>query len=127
MERLLLQALASLERFLDRRRRARSEQTAAHHQAVDSSLEAVRETAAYLYDLDRNGQRDRERERRFSRLWGTAAARVRDVDARLSRLAHLESFNWAEPEVLDGQDFEAIRTQLDLIRRQCEWLIRHWQ
>jgi len=126
MEGLFLEVLRSIERFLQRRRDAQRVQSAEQRRAVESVLDAVRETEAYLYDLKDGATKDRRRESRLSRLWQRAATDVRAVDARLSRIAQVNAFGWANPELWDHAEHRAIPTELDLVRRQCEWLLENW-
>ena len=126
MEGLFLEALKSLQRFLQRRRDARRSQSTEHRRAVESVLDAVRETEGYLYDLKDGGAKDRGRESGLSRLWQRAATDVRAVDSRLSRVAQVSAFGWANPELWDHSEYRQIPTELDLIRRQCEWLLDRW-
>lgn len=126
VEGLLLEALKSLQRFLQRRRDARRTQSTEHRRAVESVLDAVRETEGYLYDLKNGGSKERARETELSRVWQRAATDVRAVDARLSRVAQVSAFGWANPELWDHPEYRSIPTELDLIRRQCEWLLENW-
>lgn len=126
MEILFLEVLRSVQRFLDRRRDARRSRSAEQRRAVESVLDAVRETEGYLYDLRSAPAKDRRRETRLSRLWQRAATDVRAVDARLSRVAQVSAFGWANPDLWDHPELREIPTELDVVRRQCEWLLEHW-
>jgi hypothetical protein len=126
MEGLFLEVLRSIQRFLERRRDAHRAQSARQRRSVESVLDAVRETESYLYDLRNGGSKDRRREGELSRVWQRAAADVRAVDARLSRIARVTAFGWANPDLWDHPRYRAIPSELDLIRRQCEWLLEHW-
>jgi hypothetical protein len=126
MEGLFLEVLRSVERFLQRRRDAHRARSARQRRAVESVLDAVRETEGYLYDLKDGGSKDRKRETRLSRLWQRAATDVRAVDARLSRIAQVNAFGWANPHLWRHPEHREIPTELDLVRRQCEWLLDHW-
>lgn len=126
MEGLFLEVLRSIQRFLERRGDARRAQSVAQRQSVESVLDAVRETESYLYDLREGVAKDRKREAQLSRRWQRAATHVRAVDARLSRIAQVTAFSWANPDLWDHPEHRAIATELDLIRRQCEWLLEHW-
>jgi len=125
--KLLLAVLAVVERFLERRRTAGSRRTAAHRQAVVSLLAAVVETEQYASERKEGGRRDRRREAELAKLWATAAVDVRSVDRRLSRIALVKSFSWANPELLTNENYKDVPTQLDLIRNQCEWLLENWE
>ncbi len=126
MESLFFEVLRSIERFLERRRDARRVQSARHRRAVESVLDAVRETEGYLYDLKDGDAKDRKRETRLSRLWQRAATDVRAVDARLSRIAQINAFGWANPDLWGHPEHRKIPSELDLVRRQCKWLLDHW-
>jgi hypothetical protein len=126
MEGLFLEVLRSIQRFLERRRDARRVQSVRQRRAVESVLDAVRETEGYLYDLRDGGAKDRKRETKLSRLWLRAATDVRAVDARLSRIAQVNAFGWANPHLWGHPEYRSIPTELDLVRRQCEWLLEHW-
>jgi hypothetical protein len=126
MEGLFLEVLRSIQRFLQRRRDARRVQTAAQRRAVESVLDAVRVTEGYLYDLGQGGSKDRTREAKLSRLWQRAATHVRAVDARLSRIAQVNAFGWANPDLWDHPEYGEIPIELDVVRRQCEWLLDRW-
>ena len=126
MEGLFLEVLRSIQRFLQRRRDARRVETTAQRRAVESVLDAVRETEGYLYDFRQGGSKDRTRETELSRLWQRAASHVRAVDARLSRVAQINAFGWANPDLWDHPEYRAIPGELDVVRRQCEWLLEHW-
>ena len=123
MEGLFLEVLRSIQRFLERRGDARRAQSVAQRQSVESVLDAVRETESYLYDLREGVSKDRKREAQLSRRWQRAATHVRAVDARLSRIAQVTAFGWANPDLWDHPEYRAIPTELDVIRRQCEWLL----
>jgi hypothetical protein len=126
MEGLFLEVLRSIQRFLERRGDARRAQSVVQKRSVESVLDAVRETESYLYDLREGGPKDRKREAQLSRRWQRAATHVRAVDARLSRIARVTAFGWANPDLWDHPEHRAIPTELDLIRRQCEWLLDRW-
>jgi hypothetical protein len=126
MEGLFLEVLRSIERFLQRRSDARRQQSVQQRRAVESVLDAVRETEGYLYDLREGGSKDRPREARLSRRWQRAATHVRAVDARLSRIAQVTAFGWANPDLWNHPEYRAIPTELDVVRRQCEWLLEQW-
>jgi hypothetical protein len=51
---------------------------------------------------------------------------VRAVDARLSRSAQVTAFGWANPDLWNHPEYRAIPTELDVVRRQCEWLLEQW-
>ena len=123
---LLPGILGGIERFLIRRRTARAKRTIDQRQAVESVLLAVLETERYLYDLGNRGSASHKRESRLARLWSKAAIDVRTVDRRLSRIALMTSFTWANPLLLDDPKYQKIPSQLELIREQGEWLLEHW-
>ena len=123
---LLPDILESIERFLLRRRTVRAQRTADHRKAVESVLGAVVETERYVYDRGRGTASSERRESRLARLWSKAAVDVRSVDRRLSRIALMTSFTWANPELLADPKYEMVPGQLELIREQCEWLLEHW-
>jgi len=126
MGKLILEALGSIQRFLDRRKESKARQTKKHRTAVESVLKAVRNTEAYLYDFRKSEKKDRPRELELSELWGDAAADIRAVDARLSKIARLASFGWANPDFWEQPNFKDVPEQLDLLRKQCEWLLKQW-
>ena len=123
---LLPGILAGIERFLVRRRTVRAKRTDNHRQAAESVLVAVLETERYLYDLGDGVGPSQRRESRLARLWSKAAIDVRLVDRRLSRIALMTSFTWANPALLDDPRYGKVPGQLGLIREQCEWLLEHW-
>ena len=84
------------------------------------------ETERYLYDRRRGTSSSGRRESRLARLWSKAAVDVRSVDRRLSRIALMTSFTWANPGLLEDPRYEGVPGQLEVIREQCEWLIEHW-
>ena len=118
--------LQGIERFLLRRRSGKAARTAAQRRAVRSVLDAVIETERYVYERRRGGRRAGKQEARLARLWSRAALDVQMVDRRLSRIALMTSFTWANPELLSQPEYESVPGQLGLIRNQCEWLLEHW-
>lgn len=125
MLKTLLDALDTYGRWLERRRQARQGQTEAQTQAVRAVLQAASSTRAYLYDQRLGEPRDRSREEELSRRWADAAVDVMAVDRRLSSLAVSSSVGWADPEIRDEATYGRIEDQLELIQRQCEWLLGH--
>jgi len=119
----LLDALDTYERWLERRRQAKQGQSEAQTKAVRSVLLAVSSTRAYLYDLRQGERQDRSREKELSRLWTDAAIDVRSVDQRLSSIAVVSSLGWADPDLQGDSKHGRIEDQLELIQRQCEWLL----
>lgn len=126
MLKYLLDILGSLERFLDRRRESATRRSAAHKKAIESALDALNETSRYLFDRVEGAARDSAREGELAKRWARAAVDVHAVDRRLSRLALLESFAWADPRLLEDARYENVIDRLELARRQCEWLLEHW-
>ena len=127
MAKALPDVLEKIVRFLDRRKSARAEQTKAHRRAVKSVLEAVLATERYVYDRKAGGEASSKQESRLASLWSRAALDVQCVDARLSRLALLTSFTWANPDLLKEKRFREVRKQLALIREQSVWLLENWR
>jgi hypothetical protein len=123
MLKTLLDALDTYERWLERRRQAKQGQSEAQTKAVRSVLLAVSSTRAYLYDLRQGERQDRSREKELSRLWTDAAIDVRSVDQRLSSIAVVSSLGWADPDLQGDSKHGRIEDQLELIQRQCEWLL----
>ena len=126
MLEFLLEGLKSLERFLARRRDSRSKRVEDQRKSVASILDAVRETEAYLHDLRVHNQIDRGRERELSRLWAQAATDVQAVDARLSRIARMKAMGWANPDLWELPQFSKVFRQLEIVQKQCEWLLKKW-
>lgn len=125
MLKTLLDALDTYGRWLERRRQAKQGQTEAQIKAVRSVLLAVSASRAYLYDLRQGESRDRSREEELSKLWAEAAVDVRCVDQRLSSIAVVSSLGWADPDVRGDSKHGRVEDQLELIRRQCEWLLKN--
>lgn len=125
MLKTILDALETYGRWLDRRRQAKQGQTEAQTRAVRSVLLAVSATRAYLYDQRKGQPGDRSREEELSKRWADAAVDVRTVDQRLSSLAVSSSLGWADPDIREDSEFERVGDQLELIQRQCEWLLEH--
>jgi hypothetical protein len=125
--RLLLEVLGAVERFLGRRRATKAKQTEVHRLAVSSVLSAILATERYLFEQGEGHSPDGERESSLAQLWSRAAVDVHAVDRRLSRIAMLTSFTWANPKLLERPEYERVPEQLELIRRQCEWLLDHWE
>ena len=125
MLKTLLDALDTYARWLERRRQAKRRQTEAQTKAVRSVLQAASDTRAYLYDLRRGGTQDRGREADLARRWAAAAVDVRTVDRRLSSLAVSSSLGWADPDIREDAEYGRVEDQLELIQRQCEWLLDH--
>lgn len=123
MLRTLLDALETYGRWLERRRQAKQGQTEAQTRAVRSVLLAVSVTRSYLYDLRKGEPQDRSREEELSKRWADAAVDVRSVDQRLSRIAVLSSLGWADPDLRGDSEYGRVEDQLELIQRQCEWLL----
>ncbi len=123
MLKTLLDALDTYGRWLERRRQAKQGQSEAQTRAIRSVLLAVSSTRAYLYDLRQGKRQDRSREKELSRLWTDAAIDVRSVDQRLSSIAVVSSLGWADPDLQDDSKHGRIEDQLELIQRQCEWLL----
>jgi hypothetical protein len=125
MLKTLLAALETYGRWLERRRQAKRGQTEAQTRAVQSVLQAASDTRSYLYDLRQGGSQDRSRETDLARRWADAAVDVRTVDRRLSSLAVSSSVGWADPDIGDDAMYGRVEDQLELIQRQCEWLLEH--
>jgi hypothetical protein len=123
MLKTLLDALDTYGRWLERRRQAKQGQSEAQTKAVRSVLLAVSSTRAYLYDLRQGERQDRSREKELSRLWTDAAIDVRSVDQRLSSIAVVSSLGWADPDLQGDSKHGRTEDQLELIQRQCEWLL----
>jgi len=123
MLKTLLDALDTYGRWLERRRQAKQGQSEAQTRAIRSVLLAVSSTRAYLYDLRQGERQDRSREKELSRLWTDAAIDVRSVDQRLSSIAVVSSLGWADPDLQGDSKHGRIEDQLELIQRQCEWLL----
>lgn len=123
MLKILLEALESYGRWLERRREAKGKQTEAQTAAIKSVLSAVAETRSYLHDLRGGVEADRREERGLSRRWAAAAVDVGSVDRRLSRIALVASQRWADPDLRGDPRFEEVAALLDLMQRQCEWLL----
>lgn len=123
MLKVLPDLLEKVGRFLERRRTAKSERTSAHRQAIKSVLEAVLATERYVYDRKKGARVSSRHEARLASLWSRAAVDIQAVDARVSRLALLTSFTWANPDLLDDPKYRDVPKQLALIREQCGWLL----
>jgi len=123
MLKTLLVALETYGKWLERRRQAKQGQTEAQTRAVRSVLLAVSATRAYLYDQRQGQPRDRSREEELSKRWADAAVDVQSVDRRLSSIAVVSSLGWADPDLQGDSEYGRIEDQLELIQRQCEWLL----
>lgn len=126
METALVEALKSLQAFLERRKKAKTSQTEKHRRAVQKVLTAVLETEAYLFDLKSGTPKSRDKETVLSKRWVEASASVRAVDARLSKIAQVRAFGWANPDLLADARQKDVHAELELVRRQCEWLLKQW-
>lgn len=123
---LLPEVLGVIERFLLRRKANRGRREVEHRVAVESVLAAVIATERYVFDRSRGRESSGSLESNLAKLWSKAALDVRKVDRRLSRIALLTSLAWANPRLLEDPKYRDVRSQLGLIRQQCEWLLDHW-
>ena len=120
----LLDALGLYERWTGRQsksvKRARKDQKK-RDKAIESVLEAVTDTRAYLYDRQSGSRLNRRRETDISQKWRKAAIRVRNIDRRLSGILVMKSRAWADPSLWDDPAFEQVEIKLETIEDQCLW------
>jgi len=96
MEVLLafLHSLSLYERWIGRQlksvKQARKDQNK-RDKAIESVLEAVTDTRAYLYDRQSGSRLNRQRETEISQKWRRAAIRVRSIDKRPLRAMESEA------------------------------------
>lgn len=120
---LLAKSIDVLERWSGRQTKATASKKLERGEAIQSLLQAVNETSGYLADCKNGNKPDRKREMEISLLWSKAAIKVRNVDRRLSTLAAMKSFGWADPKLWDDPKFKNLPLKLSVIRDQCIWLL----
>ena len=91
MLRPLLDVVATLERFLERRRESAATRSANHRLAIESAMTALLETERYLFDRGEGSGRDSGREGELARLWGTAISTRVGAGIRALKLVKMAS------------------------------------
>ena len=122
---LILGALERYERWTGRQSKNKAQKEKEREDAIQSLLNAVTETGAYLSDRAKGAAINRKREMRISQLWSKAAINVRRLDKRLSKLLALKSMGWADPSLWDDPRYKKLPLKLDTIREQCLWLMEN--
>jgi len=122
---VLLHGLDLFERWSKRQSKEKTKNDPQREEAIRSLLTAISETSAYMADRIEGAKINRKREMKLSALWIDASMKVRFVDRRLSRLLALKSMGWADPDLWNDPEFKKFPLQLEIIRKQCMWLIEH--
>ena len=91
-------------------------------EAINSVMEAVTATRAYLYDRDVLNKPDRAIERDLASAWQKAASAILEFDPHLHDSSGVKSLGWADPHTWPEWRKRAKTIDLDLIEEQCNWL-----
>lgn len=120
-----VKVLELYERWTGRQKKDAAQREKAREEALEALLAAVTETRAYLADRRAGRRRNRDREGKISQLWYKASVRVRHLDKRLSRILAMKSLGWADAQLWKTPMFRKVSLGLDLIQKQCLWLLDH--
>lgn len=93
--------------------------------AINNVMKASIATKAYLYDSKIIGETSREKEGELAQKWQSAAGAISDFDENLFYSSQVKALGWSDPREWGKAKDKAITVNLDLIIKQCEWLLKN--
>jgi len=131
----ILAALTQIRQWFESLRTHNTYRDERYQEALGSLYTALNETRIYIGWLDRGrygkalsvnnppAQRNEETEAKLSRLWTTAALKLRNIDHELAERCMLKGDYWANPEAWSEDKIKRARIQIDSVFREARKLL----
>jgi len=111
-------------KWLTNLRRAKTERKQESIQALRQVVTASRETAVYIRQLNDNGNRNHDTERRLSLLWTELAFTLEDLSiSKLAKRCQIKGKLWSDPGYHDKEFLDKADVSLDKMEKLAHELL----
>lgn len=116
--------LTAIGEWIDRLRGMNRDKLAQSKAALQALVSATIKTTAYLANVRRGAQIERDRESTLAQLWSEASIELREINPDLAERCFIKAEYWADPEQWTDTQIQEARIGIESIKDEAQLLYR---